>query len=468
MSDVCLKVQDGTHFSPKEQFATGTYKYITAKNIKTWGLDLSELTYVSEKTHREIVKRCNPEKGDVLYIKDGVTTGIATINTLDEEFSLLSSVALLKPRREIINPYFLKYYLNSPEGFRNMTGQMTGTAIKRLILQKIKQAWVPVAPLDEQHRIVAEIEKQFTRLDAGVRSLKRVQIALKRYRASVLKAAFEGRLVPTEAELARQERRSYEPATKLLARILKERRAGWESTELAKLKGTGKAPTADNWKTKYKDPTEPVGRNPELPEGWTWASLAAIAELKGGLTKGQKRRSGDVLRPVPYLRVANVQRGYLDLSELKQIEATADEISILRLQPGDILFNEGGDRDKLGRGWIWQGEVSECIHQNHVFRARLYSDAISPKFVSWYGNSFGQEYFFAEGKHTTNLASINLTKLSNFLVPLPPSTEQARIIAEVERRLSVIDEMEATAAANLKRTDRLHQSILHRAFLGDL
>ena len=146
----------------------------------------------------------------MLYIKDGVTTGIATVNSLDEEFSLLSSVALLKPKREILDPRFLSYYLNSPEGFRNMTGQMTGTAIKRLILQKIKAAVLPLAPPDEQKRIVAEIEKQFTRLEAGVASLKRVKAALKRYRASVLKAACEGRLVPTEAELARCESRSYE------------------------------------------------------------------------------------------------------------------------------------------------------------------------------------------------------------------------------------------------------------------
>jgi type I restriction enzyme S subunit len=89
------------------------------------------------------------------------------------------------------------------------------------------------------------------------------------------------------------------------------------------------------------------------------------------------------------------------------------------LVSGDILFTEGGDRDKLGRGWIWHGEVSECIHQNHVFRARLYSALIEPKFVSWWGNSFGQTHFLREGKQTTNLASINLSKLSEFPIPIP-------------------------------------------------
>jgi type I restriction enzyme S subunit len=449
LSDVCLKVQDGTHFSPKEQFANGAYKYITAKNIKPWGLDLSELTYVSEKTHREISKRCNPEKGDVLYIKDGVTTGIATVNTLDEQFSLLSSVALLKPRREIIDPYFLKYYLNSPEGFRSMTGQMTGTAIKRLILRKIKEARVPVAPIPEQHRIVAEIEKHFRRLDAGVASLKRIQAALKRYRASVLKAACEGRLVPPEAELARKEWRSYETGEQLLARILAKRRKN----------GSGEYKEAAAQKTSNLR---------SLPEGWIWATLGELANVKGGITKDQKRKHAAPARSIPYLRVANVQRGYLDLSEIKEIMATEDEIHELRLMNGDVLFNEGGDRDKLGRGWIWSGELSECIHQNHVFRARLLDAALSPKLVSWYANTFGQKFFFDEGKHTTNLASISMTRLKGLPIPIPPPIEQVRIVGEVERRLSVVEELEAVVAANLKRAERLRQSVLNQAFRGEL
>ena len=131
-------------------------------------------------------------------------------------------------------------------------------------------------------------------------------------------------------------------------------------------------------------------------------------------------------------------------------------------------YNEGGDRDKLGRGWIWENQLDECIHQNHVFRARLLSRDIKPKFVSWYGNSFGQRYFFDEGKHTTNLASINMTKLSNLPIPLPPLPEQHRIVAEVERRLSVIEELEAVVKTNLQRAQRLRQSILQQAFSGKL
>jgi type I restriction enzyme S subunit len=313
---------------------------------------------------------------------------------------------------------------------------------------------LPLAPLPEQNRIVAEIEKQFTRLDAGVAALKRMQANLKRYRAAVLKAAVEGRLVPTEAELARREGRPYEPASDLLKRILAERRARWEADQLAKFRTAGREPSDDNWKTKYKEPAGLDTSNLPTPlEGWTWAPLGLIADLKGGLTKGQKRKPTDVLRAVPYLRVANVQRGYLDLAEVKTIEATEQEISDLQLLPGDVLFNEGGDRDKLGRGWLWGGQIQDCIHQNHVFRARLTPNTMLPKFLSWYGNSVAQRYFNDEGKQTTNLASLNMTKLSMLPVPIPPFAEQGRILAEVERRLSVIDEIEMQVETNLKRAD---------------
>ena len=206
----------------------------------------------------------------------------------------------------------------------------------------------------------------------------------------------------------------------------------------------------------------------DLPPGWAWASLSDIAELKGGITKGQARKASEVLRSVPYLRVANVQRGFLDLDEVKQIEATENEINELRLLPGDVLFTEGGDRDKLGRGWIWRGEIPECIHQNHILRARLYTPDLESKLISWYGNSFGQQYFVDQGKQTTNLASINLTKLSAFQIPLPPASEQHRIVAEIEKQFTRLDAGIAAlerARANLKR---YRASVLKAACEGRL
>ena len=354
---------------------------------------------------------------------------------------------VLRPKPGVDAKY-LYYYVSSQtfrgEAERYMTGAV---GQKRVSTTYLKQSTIPVAPLDQQRRIVAEIEKQFSRLDEAVANLKRVKANLKRYKAAVLKAAVEGRLVETEAELARREGRSYETGAQLLQRILETRRSQWQG------------------KGKYRGPAAPDTTDlPELPEGWVWSRLDSIAALKGGITVDSKRQD-PTARTVPYLRVANVQRGYLDLSEIKTINAPASDVEALRLQRGDILFNEGGDRDKLGRGWIWEDQVADCIHQNHVFRARLVSSDIFPKLVSWWGNSFGKEYFQREGKQTTNLASINLTKLSAFPVPLPPLAEQCRIVAEVDRRLSLLHETDAQVDANLQRAEHLRQSILSRAFI---
>lgn len=162
LSDVCLKITDGTHHSP-ENFESGIYKYITAKNIKRDGFDFSKLTYVSEEVHQSIYSRCNPEYGDVLYIKDGVTTGVAMVNTLEEEFSMLSSVALLKNDRNKINSYYLRDVLNNESMYTHIRRSMGGAAITRLTLKKIENISIPLPPLSLQNefaRIVEKIEEQ--------------------------------------------------------------------------------------------------------------------------------------------------------------------------------------------------------------------------------------------------------------------------------------------------------------------
>jgi type I restriction enzyme S subunit len=193
---------------------------------------------------------------------------------------------------------------------------------------------------------------------------------------------------------------------------------------------------------------------PSLPQGWCWTTLATVSDIEGGITKDQKRPTTATMREVPYLRVANVQRGFLDLSEMKSIPAEEEEIQALRLEEGDILFTEGGDRDKLGRGWVWNSEIALCIHQNHIFRARPRRDIVEPKFISYHGNYFGQNWFVRTGKQTTNLASINKGVLSRFPVPIAPLPEQRRIVAKIDELFSDLDAGVAgleRARANLKR-----------------
>ncbi len=168
--DVCIKLTDGTHFSP-ESFEKGDYKYVTAKNIKPGGFDFSNITYVPEDVHRPIYTRCNPEKGDVLYIKDGVTTGIAMVNTLDEEFTMLSSVALLKQNRTFINGYFLCSVLNNNEMYKSIRGSMGGAAITRLTIAKLNEIKVIVPPIELQEQFasfVAQIDKSKVAVQAAL------------------------------------------------------------------------------------------------------------------------------------------------------------------------------------------------------------------------------------------------------------------------------------------------------------
>jgi type I restriction enzyme S subunit len=140
----------------------------------------------------------------------------------------------------------------------------------------------------------------------------------------------------------------------------------------------------------------------------------------------------------------------------------------LRLQNGDLLFNEGGDRDKLGRGWVWHGEIDDCIHQNHVFRARLTDSRLVPEMVSWWGNTFGRFWFESHGKQTTNLASINLKTLKSFPVPVPPSGEGPVRVTEAQRRLSIIEACAHDVKRSIERIAVLRRSLLVAAFSGRL
>ena len=205
-----------------------------------------------------------------------------------------------------------------------------------------------------------------------------------------------------------------------------------------------------------------------LPIGWTWVLVRELCNIKSGVALGKKRALGSQLIELPYLRVANVQRGWLDLSEIKTVLVTQKEAEALYLISGDILMNEGGDRDKLGRGWIWDGQIERCIHQNHVFRLRLKSNQVLPHYVSYYANEYGQKYFMDEGKQTTNLASISMSKLSNFPIPIAHPEEMKLIIKRIEQCFKAIEQMETQFQKASKLLDRLEQATLSKAFRGEL
>lgn len=286
---------------------------------------------------------------------------------------------------------------------------------------------VRVAPLPEQKRIADKLDALFARVDTCRERLDRVSNILKRFRQSVLAAATSGELTREW----RQERGLDGDVQSFL----------FEGSE--------------------------VIRHFSFPASWSARRLADIATITSGVTKDSKKQSADFAE-LPYLRVANVQRGYLDLSEVRTIRVPPDRVSELLLRAGDILFNEGGDIDKLGRGWVWNDELPACVFQNHVFRARLLDPAFEPRYFSWYGNSRGYEYFMARGKQTTNLASINKSVLSALPVAVPPADEQVEIVRRTNQLLQFADSLERRCGMAAAQVIALTPSILAKAFRGEL
>jgi type I restriction enzyme S subunit len=192
--------------------------------------------------------------------------------------------------------------------------------------------------------------------------------------------------------------------------------------------------------------------------------LSACAEVVSGIAKGRKLNGRRTVM-APYLRVANVQAGYLNLDEIKTIEALPHEVPELRLMPGDVVMTEGGDYDKLGRGALWEGQIPDCIHQNHVFRVRVDQQYLIPRFFNDYlQTSIARKYFLSCAKKTTNLASINMTQLRALPVPLPPLPLQQ----EFARRVAAVEQLRTAQRASLAKLDELFASLQHRAFRGEL
>ena len=386
------------------------------------------------------------DPGDVLI---SIRAPVGPTNLCAVQSCIGRGLAAIRTQADMPSKYIL-YAIRATE--EELRANSTGTTFEAIRGDDLRSHPLPVAPLPEQHRIVAEIEKQFTRLDASVEALTRVQANLKRYRASVLKAACEGKLVPTEAELARAEGRDYEPAHRLLERILAERRTRWESQE--KRRG------------KYKEPTPPdTSALPELPEGWVWATVDAllIEPLSNG--RSVKTASGGF----PVLRLTALWQGQIDQSEFKNGAWAAQEAERFLIREGDFLVSRGNGSIKLvGIGGLVGPVQTPVAYPDTLIRFRLHPEIAITFFARLWNSSMIREQLESMARTTAGIYKVNQQDLSLCVIPLPPLAEQHRIVAEVERLLSAINQAEATVETNLTRAERLRQSILKRAFEGKL
>jgi len=355
-----------------------------------------------------------------------------------------------------ISPKLVSWFANTAgQRYFNSEAKQT-TNLASINLSKLSAFSIPISPATEQRRLVDAIDEHFSRLDAAVAELERVRANLKRYRAAVLKAACEGRLVPTEAELARAEGRQYESGEALLTRILTERDSLPES---ARLMRAHRAP-------KFSERISPdLDSLPKLQEGWCWASMAQLGLIQGGIQKQPSR--APQCNAYPFLRVANVLRGSLDLTEMHQVELFQGELDRLKLETADLLIVEGnGNPTEIGRMAIWNGTISDCVHQNHIIRVRPVQGILAEYIQAYWNSPGGSIRVTGVSSSTSGLHTLSVAKVASIPIPVPPLAEQERIVAEVERRLSVVDELQATVGAGLRRAARLRQAILNPTSAG--
>jgi len=291
--------------------------------------------------------------------------------------------------------------------YENLNKLSVSTAQPVLSGSKIKDYKIQLPPLPTQQLIVSKIESLFTQLDKGIESLRLAQQQLKIYRQAVLKLAFEGRLTNDDV------------------------------------------------------------KDGELPEEWKWVNLGEFAKISGGITKNSKRENYELV--LPYLRVANVYFNKLDLQNIHTIGIRKSELERVKLVKDDLLFVEGnGSIDQIGRVALWDGSIAQCVHQNHLIKAR-FSKYVLPKYALFFFSSkIGRNKIERLANSTSGLHTLNLTKISKLPIPICSTSEQHQIIQAIESRLIIADNIEQTINQSLTHAEALKQSILKMAFEGRL
>jgi type I restriction enzyme S subunit len=329
---------------------------------------------------------------------------IAAIHEPAENLIVSTGFAVVRPRS--LEPGYLSYALRSPFFVETVVSRSTGVSYPAINAPEVGNIGVTLPPLDEQKAIAAFLDRETARIDTLIEKKRRQIELLQEKRSALISHAVTKGLDPN-----------------------------------APMKDSG---------------IEWLG---QIPQHWKLLPLKRVSQLQTGLTLGKKYEDCELVRR-PYLRVANVQDGYLDLNTITEVELPAEELKRYELQRGDVLMTEGGDFDKLGRGYVWDAQIPGCLHQNHIFCVRCDARSLHPLYLAWMtSSSHGKAYFTSTAQQTTNLASTNSFKIKAFPALLPPVGEQEAIIQNIFENTSQIDalilKVEESAA-----TLREHRSAL--------
>lgn len=450
---LCEAVDSGTT-PPKQHFVDQDQgvPFLKVYNLTFDGLlDFSNKpTFVNEAYEQSRMRRSNVVPGDVLTNIVGPPLGkVSIVPDTHARWNINQAIVRFRPIPAGLDRGFLSFFLQSSEckAWLSRTTKTTTSQVN-LATSTCRRLPVPVAPLVEQERIVSALESYFTRLDDAVATLSRVERNLKRYRASVLKSAVEGRLVPTEAALAKQEGRDYEPASVLLKR-------------------TTAPPRPNRWKSRSEDlipghAALAVG-NPKtaLPEGWAWSALVDVARMESGHTPSREHPEwwdGDV----PWIGIADARDGHgrIISTTIQHTNSAGLANSAARLLPtGTVCISR-----TASVGYVVVMGCPMATSQDFVNwtpTPAVTSDWLRLVFCT------DREVLRRFGKGSVH-KTIYFPEWLSVHIAVPPLAEQTRIVAELDRLLSVEDDADAILSSSLRRAQRLRQAILKWAFEGKL
>ena len=406
------------------------------------------------------------DEDDFLMVWDGSRSGLVGKGIKGVLGSTLVRIKLPK-----MNNHYAYYFLQSK--YLEINTRAKGSGTPHVDPDLLWNYDFPIPPINEQNRIVEKIETLFSEIDAGVESLSKAKTQLERYRQSLLKHAFEGKLTAQwRAEFESKNGKPLPTADELIEQIQTARQAHYDK----QIKDWELAVKAweDNGKN-GKKPTKPtkldeirvVENLSNLPLSWKNFYLNDLSDISGGLTKNSKRHN--FAEQVAYLRVANVYANELRLDEISQIGIQETEKPRTLLKKDDLLIVEGnGSIEQIGRVAIWNDEISPCYHQNHLIKSRAYNYA-NPKFILYFLMSpLGRKRIVEVASSTAGLHTLSLSKVSNLILPLTTLEEQNQVIEILDEKLSEVEKSVSEISIQLEKAKLLKSAILHKAFQGKL
>lgn len=455
---------DGDWVESKDQDPNGDVRLIQLADIGD-GIFLDKSSRFLTKKKALQLKCSFLEKGDVLIARMPDPLGRSCVFPFSEteKYVTVVDVCLVRLKKSIVVPLYLSYIINSLLIRRHIEGLQVGTTRKRISRKNLATISLPIAPYEEQKRIVSKIEELFSCLDAGVEALQRAQSKLKQYRSSLLKSAVEGKLT----EEWRKNNPPSETGEELLARILKERRAKWEQEQLAAFEAAGKKPPK-NWQDKYKEPSVPDTQGlPLLPESWCWASLEQLSLcFKNGIST----KPSPIPHGVKILRISSVRPMSLNLNEIRYLNISVNDATEFIVHNGDLLFTRyNGSIDFLGVCAFVDGLTEPILHPDKLIK-------VSPVLSNGHGQYLevacnvgeSRKYIQKKTRTTAGQSGISGADLKGIPVPICSTKEQAQIISTLREQLSVIGLSIQSIDNGFARASRLRQAILKKAFEGRL